>query len=458
MEILYQFFEGLNYVAIIIASLGLLPQLIFVLFGSIKPRVFGNAKRYRKIVVIIPAHNEEDVIGGTVKDILENQDYPKDKFDVFVCADNCTDSTFERAEQAGAHVISRSTDDPKKKMASYPTKLLMDTVIKEHPGEYELFIRFDADNRPDREYLRKMNDAAEEGVEVARGYEAAINPKQNRWAQVSSAYYIRDSRLACNFRERVGGNSMLTGAGMMVSVACVERIGGWDAMGGSEDAEFTINRILDGTGVHYVPEAVVYEDQPSTWKDNYHRITRMGHSLHALFWKKGWKLLFHGLSHFSLSELDMFYQLFFIPIGVLACLWFPAYYIVYTLLHLVNGFSAPILQGMHNLEGTLFTPEASRSAILSDLLPMIGYVLGSMYAIYSFQSYLSIRLSRKELREESEKGWGAGIFLSAPYMILYDIAITIGVLTNPGWQKINRNSQNENGVNHEEEEQAGRAE
>ncbi len=210
-------------------------------------------------------------------------------------------------------------------------------------------------------------------------------------------------------------------------------------MGGSEDAEFTVNRLLDGTKVHYVAEAVVYEDQPSTWKDNYRRITRMGNSLHALFWKKGWKLLWHGLTHFSLSDLDMFYQLFFIPIGVIACLWFPLYYIFYCVLHLVNAFSFPVLDGIHDLEGTLFTPEASKEALFSSLFPMIGYVLGSMYAVYSFQSYLSIRLSRQALRESDEKGWAAGIFLSAPYMILYDVAITIGVLTRPGWKEISRN-------------------
>lgn len=440
MELFYQFLEGLNYVAIVLASLGLIPQLIFIIFGGIKPRLFAKAKKQHKIAVIIPAHNEADVIGGTVKALLEGQTYPKDRFDVFVCADNCVDKTFEKAKQAGAKkVISRFDADPKKRMASYPTKALMDMVMADYPGEYEIFIRFDADNRPDSHYLEKMNDAFQEGVEVARGYEAAINPKQNRWAQVSASYYIRDSRLACNFRERVGGSSMLTGAGLMVSVALIDRIGGWDAMGGSEDAEFTVNRLLEGTKVHYVAEAVVYEDQPSTWKDNYHRITRMGHSLHALFWKKGWKLFWHGITHFSLSDLDLFYQLFFIPIGVIACLWFPLYYIFYVILHLLNGFGYPILEGVHDLEGTLFTPEASKTSIFSSLLPMIGYVLGSMYAAYSFQSYLSIRLSRGPLKESGEKGWAAGIFLSAPYMVLYDIAITIGVLSKPGWKQIKRN-------------------
>ena len=232
---------------------------------------------------------------------------------------------------------------------------------------------------------------------------------------------------------------MLTGAGLMVTTSLIKRIGGWDAMGGSEDAEFTLNRLVEGTKVHYVPEAIVYEDQPSTWKDNYRRITRMGHSLHSLFWKKGWKLFWHGITHFSLSDLDMFYQLFFIPIGVMACLWFPAYYIFYIIMHTLNAYTVPVLQGVHDLEGVLYTPEASYAALFTSLLPMIGYVLGAMYAIYSFQSYLSIRLSRKELREENEKGWGAGIFLSAPYMILYDVAITIGVLTRPGWKSISRN-------------------
>ena len=135
----------------------------------------------------------------------------------------------------------------------------------------------------------------------------------------------------------------------------------------------------------------------------------------------------------------MFYQLFFIPIGVIACLWFPLYYIFYVILHLLNGFGYPILEGVHDLEGTLFTPEASKTLIFSSLLPMIGYVLGSMYAAYSFQSYLSIRLSRGPLKESGEKGWAAGIFLSAPYMVLYDIAITIGVLSKPGWKEIKRN-------------------
>ena len=45
-----------------------------------------------KFMAIIPAHNEEFVIRNLVESLKE-QDYPKELFDIYVIADNCTDST-----------------------------------------------------------------------------------------------------------------------------------------------------------------------------------------------------------------------------------------------------------------------------------------------------------------------------------------------------------------------------
>ena len=43
--------------------------------------------REHKFLAIIPAHNEEAVVGNLVKSLLE-QEYPKDKLDIYVIADN----------------------------------------------------------------------------------------------------------------------------------------------------------------------------------------------------------------------------------------------------------------------------------------------------------------------------------------------------------------------------------
>lgn len=55
------------------------------------------------VVALIPAHDEEDVIGEALRHLYA-QEAPPDL--VVVCADNCTDRTARRAEAQGAHVLT----------------------------------------------------------------------------------------------------------------------------------------------------------------------------------------------------------------------------------------------------------------------------------------------------------------------------------------------------------------
>ena len=443
MEILYKVLEAINWVAIVLASLGIVWQLLFTFFGWIKPKKFKKAKTKRRFAIIFPAHNESAVIEDSIKDLLENQNNPKDLYDIFVCADNCDDNTFELASKAGATVIERFEKDPKKKKAAYPIRALMQYVLENYPDKYDAFIKFDADNRACPDFLDAMNNALEEGVEIARAFEASTNATQNTWTSVSATYYIRDSRIASNFRERVHMNSMLSGAGMMVSTKVIKDIGGWDAMSGSDDAEFAINRMLQNYKCHYVPDAVVYEDQPSSLKDTWNRLSRMGHSLHGVFWKKGWKLLFKTFQwkKGGFTYFDMFYTIFFIPIALMATLWFPAYYIFYFIINALNawGPNANFLASCTNLFNESMTSSWSSNQILSNLLPMIAVVLGSLCFFYTIQTLMAVSLSKKELGIKNLKGYWKGILLSSPFMLVYDLSIVWGVLTNPGWKSIKRN-------------------
>jgi cellulose synthase/poly-beta-1,6-N-acetylglucosamine synthase-like glycosyltransferase len=55
------------------------------------------------VIALIPAHNEERKIGDAVRS-LHQQESPPDL--IVVCADNCTDSTVDEAEAAGAQVLA----------------------------------------------------------------------------------------------------------------------------------------------------------------------------------------------------------------------------------------------------------------------------------------------------------------------------------------------------------------
>ena len=56
--------------------------------------------------IIIPAHNEEGVVSALVENCRE-LDYPKNMYDIFVVADNCTDRTADIARQHGAACLER---------------------------------------------------------------------------------------------------------------------------------------------------------------------------------------------------------------------------------------------------------------------------------------------------------------------------------------------------------------
>jgi cellulose synthase/poly-beta-1,6-N-acetylglucosamine synthase-like glycosyltransferase len=440
MEIFYRTLEIINYVCCGISTLLFVVQMIYILFIWLPPKHFKESTDYHKMAVLIVARNESDVIGDTVKSLLEKQTYPRDKFDVFVCADNCTDDTEAKAKEAGAITYTHSDPNPAHHRAAFPVQYAMDRILKDYPGVYDAFIRFDADNHANPDYIRRMNDAFSLGYDICRPFEGSTNPTQNNWTKVSAIYYVRDCRVSSNFRERCHMDSMLTGAGMMVSTKIIEESGGWDALSMSDDSEFTMKRMMAKHRIHYVVDAIVYEDQPSNAKDTFARVSRMGHGLNDVFWKIGWRFVGHFFVSGRISFIDLFLQMAFVPIGFMCCTWFPCYYIYYILGHLINAFvpNGNWLAGITDVSGVPLTP-ANSAGILWTLMWGIVGVIASFYVIYVVQAFLALILSKKQLGIKNLKGYWSGIFLSPIFMIFYGIADTLGVLMKPKWAKVHRN-------------------
>ncbi len=65
----------------------------------------GKDEDLPNFAILIPAHNEE-VLLGKLLDSLYELNYPRERYTVYVVADNCTDST---ATLAGTGISARST-------------------------------------------------------------------------------------------------------------------------------------------------------------------------------------------------------------------------------------------------------------------------------------------------------------------------------------------------------------
>ena len=303
----------INQIVIGIVSVAFTFQIIYLFLFFLKPEKYPAAKRKHKFAVIICAHDEGSVIGATVRN-LALQKYDKENYKVFVVADNCSDDTAEVARNAGAIVFERNEADSKKRGAAYALRFGIAKILEEYP-EVEAFIRFDADNFPFPDYIDKMNDAFDSGITLARGYNHATNITQNIVSGVSGLWYIRDCRFNCHARSALRIGEMLVGGGMMFAASIMREQGGWKEMTFSEDAEFTCNQLFKKRKAHYVSDAVVYEDQPSTVGQLFKRNMRMGRGLLRLFFTHGLRCLWDFLITLRYSFLDMFLTLLFIPIA-----------------------------------------------------------------------------------------------------------------------------------------------
>ena len=134
-------------------------------FVKVKDKPLLVDKNHR-FMLIIPAHNEEAVVGNLVES-LKKLDYPKDLYDIYVIADNCTDATAKVAKEMGAIVYERF--DEKHKTKGYALQWFLQQKIDED-APYDAFCIFDADNIVDDQFLKVMNRKLCQGEDVVQGY------------------------------------------------------------------------------------------------------------------------------------------------------------------------------------------------------------------------------------------------------------------------------------------------
>ena len=414
MEKFFDILTQINNIVLIAFSIAFVFQIIYILLFFVPTKKYKPAQKNHKIAVIIPAHNEEKVIYSTVKNILK-QSYSKNDYKIYVIADNCTDSTADKAMQAGAEVLIHNSAKGEKKNAGSAVDFAVKYILENYK-EVEFFVRFDADNIPHPDYLSKMNDAFDSGVKAAKGYNHSLNFTQNTISGISSLWYIRDNAFTCRARSFLHISQMLCGGGMMFSAEVVRE--GFRCFSNSEDAQFTLKLARKRIRAHYVADAIVYEDQPSSIGDLFKRNMRMGGGLFKLFFTDGLKSFAKFFITLNYSLIDLFLSIIFIPMALIGVIWFPFYYV----------FSVAYLLTIGNM------------AAATEIFITIGIILVFAFILpFILQAMLAYAVEHKKIGVPFKKLISA--FLLFPfYMIVYAIGITLGALGFSAWKIAERNA------------------
>ena len=287
-----EFVTYFNFLLALTISAAYFYQLVYLMYGIIslkKPWIFiaGQEHRY---AVMISARNEEEVIGELIAS-LKAQNYPKDKLDIYVVADNCTDRTADAAREAGAIVCERF--DQVHKGKGFALGYLLHE-LRADVGEsgYDGFFVFDADNIVDENFVAEMNKVFDTGDYAAlTSYRNSKNFADNWISAGYGLWFMRETRFLNFPRMLLGTNCAISGTGFLISAGVVKENGGWPYHLLTEDIEFSANCALKGQRIGYCETAILYDEQPTTFRQSWDQRLRWSKGFYQVDAKYGLDLV-----------------------------------------------------------------------------------------------------------------------------------------------------------------------
>jgi len=245
---------GTLIILIVYGLLFLLPAFLFTVYYMLLMIVrLCGARAYRPagmnathtFAIVIPAHNEEKVLGDTLRSCAHIE-YPNHKYDVFVVADNCSDRTVEVAKAFGITCLERRA--PQERGKGYALQWVFGQIVSRG---YDAVVVLDADCRIDSHALRVFDRCFEEGDQVLQANYITSNPDASPISYAARVGNLLEYELFYAPKSCLGLAVMLVGTGMVFRKEVLETHP-WGAHSVVEDAEYTLSLARHGIRVQFV--------------------------------------------------------------------------------------------------------------------------------------------------------------------------------------------------------------
>jgi cellulose synthase/poly-beta-1,6-N-acetylglucosamine synthase-like glycosyltransferase len=260
-------------IAVILIWFMIAYQFVLTVFGFInyvrsmkeKENVDGQSFSYPSCSILIPAHNEEKVIGATIESMLK-LDYPKKKLRIIVINDGSTDTTkkiIERYAKRDSRVelfnISRGKGGKGKSRA-------LNLGVKRVKSE--IIAVYDADNTPEKNSLHYLVAQLLLNKELGGviGKFRTVNKNHNLLTKFINVETLSFQSMLQAGRWQMHGIATLPGTNFVMWTSLIRQLDGWDEEALTEDSELSIRIYEAGYKIKYIPYAITYEQEPQEWK------------------------------------------------------------------------------------------------------------------------------------------------------------------------------------------------
>jgi 1,2-diacylglycerol 3-beta-glucosyltransferase len=214
-----------------------------------------------RFAAIVPSRDEEASIGKLIAS-FQRLEYPVDRFEPIVIADNCSDRTAEVAARAGATVWVRRDDDGAGKGAALAWAL--ERLAAERP-EVEAVVMVDADCTVAPNLLAAMESRLRAGASAVQAVYEVANPRASPAAGLRYASFALINLVRPLGKASLGLSSGLFGTGMGFSRELLAHRP-WTACSLLEDQEYHLGLVAADERVAFAPEAWVRSAMPNSFR------------------------------------------------------------------------------------------------------------------------------------------------------------------------------------------------
>lgn len=228
-------------------------------------KAMRELKQLPKVAVFIPAHNEDMVITQTLK-AMARLNYPKDRLEVILICDNCSDRTKEIGDAFAKDYPFIRVIETEGEYKGRGKSTALNYALKHSSSD--IIAVYDADNTPEKDavWYLVMGLINDPKAAAMVGKFRVINASKT-WL----THFINIETICFQWMAQAGrwfwfGVATIPGTNFAIRREVMERLGGWDTQAMAEDTELTI-RVYDlGYHIRFFPAAITWEQEPEVFR------------------------------------------------------------------------------------------------------------------------------------------------------------------------------------------------